>query len=285
MTYVGKIFVIIIMVLSLAFLTLSTVVFTTEKNWKAEVDKLKTSLSENTKRLNSLQDEKARLDNDLAATVKDGEAQVKALNERITSLNTELARYQDETTKQRGVVETSQENLRSSQQEAEAKTRERDLALEQLRAVQLEANNYKIQQTELKDQILILERQLEQAKENNRTLKDQVVLLQNVIQANGLDPDPTRYVKLQLPPDVDGQVLQADMLNRRFQISLGSDDGLVAGHELYVYRLQPRPEYLGKVKVQLVDSDQSVVTLIGNTPQGKKIQEGDLVSTTIRPRG
>jgi hypothetical protein len=112
-----------------------------------------------------------------------------------------------------------------------------------------------------------------------------VVVLQNVIQQNGLDPDPARYTQLEQPPDVDGEVVRVDGQNRRFQISLGSDDGLVIGHKLYVYRLQPSPEYLGEVRVQAVDSDQSVVTIIGSTPQGKKIQEGDIVSTKIRPRG
>ncbi len=285
MTYVGKILVILIMVLSLGFLTLSTVVFTTEKNWKTEVDKLKTQLSEVTGKSNQLNDAKTKLEGDLQITQKEGEEKVKALEDSLTQLKAELGRYTDETTKQRTVVETAQENLRSSQQEAEAKSRERAQALEQLRDVQNEANQYKIQQTELNDQIRILERELEQAKDNNKYLRDQVVLLQGVLQSNNLEADPAAYQKLALPPEVEGEILQTDTQNRRFQISIGSDDGLVAGHELIVYRLKPNPEYLGKVRVQLVDGDRAVVTLIGNTPQGKKIQEGDIVSTKIRPRG
>ncbi|GIW88942.1 MAG: hypothetical protein KatS3mg108_3266 [Isosphaeraceae bacterium] len=285
MTYVGKILVILIMVLSLAFLTLSTVVFTTEKNWKDEVDKLKNQLSEVQKKNNALTEEKAKLENDLTVTQKEAEGAIKNLRDVLTQKDGELARYTDETTQLRKAVETAQENLRSAQQDADAKARDRNLALEQLRAVQNEANQYKIQQTELNDQIRILERELEQAKSNNRYLRDQLVTVQNVLKANNLEADPARYQKLALPPEVEGEVLLADAVKGRFQISIGSDDGLVSGHELYVYRLEPRPEYLGKVRVSIVDSDRAVVTLIGTTPQGKKIQEGDIVSTTIRPRG
>ena len=53
MTFVGKILVIVIMAFSLLFLALSTVVFTTSRNWmvattkeKAEVDKLKKKLQD-----------------------------------------------------------------------------------------------------------------------------------------------------------------------------------------------------------------------------------------------
>lgn len=285
MTYIGKILVIIIMVLSLVFLSLSTVVFMTERDYKKEVDRLKETLSKTTGELNGLKAQKADLETAADAAEKDKEAALKGLNDSIAQLNADIVRRQDEITKQRTAVETAQETVRSSQQEAEAKAKETLAAREQLRAVQDEANKYKLQQLELKDSIRLLERENGLAKENNKYLRDQVVVLQNVIRQNGLDPDPTKYTRLQQPPDVDGRVLRGDAQNRRFEISLGSDDGLVAGHELFVYRLDPQPEFIGRVRVQAVDTDQSVVTVVGSTLQGKKIQEGDIVSTTIRPRG
>jgi len=45
MTFVGKILVILIMALSLVFLGVSTVVFTTATNWKDETAKQKKSVS------------------------------------------------------------------------------------------------------------------------------------------------------------------------------------------------------------------------------------------------
>jgi hypothetical protein len=83
---------------------------------------------------------------------------------------------------------------------------------------------------------------------------------------------------------VVGEVKRVDPTNRRLEITIGSDDGLVVGHELFLYRTSPRPEYLGKVLVISVDPDQAVAKVIGHTYQGKKIKEGDSVSSTIKPR-
>jgi hypothetical protein len=81
-----------------------------------------------------------------------------------------------------------------------------------------------------------------------------------------------------------GEVKRVDPSNRRVEITIGSDDGLVPGHELYLFRTTPRPEYLGKITIISVDPDQSVGRVNGTTFQGKKIQEGDIVSSTIKPR-
>ena len=49
-------------------------------------------------------------------------------------------------------------------------------------------------------------------------------------------------------------------------------------------RTMPRPEYIGKITIISVEPDQSVGRVIGTTYQGKKIKEGDIVSSTIKPR-
>ena len=77
---------------------------------------------------------------------------------------------------------------------------------------------------------------------------------------------------------------RVDPTNKRLEITIGSDDGLVVGHELYLYRTKPRPSISDRVQIIAVDPDQSVVRVLGNTVQGKKIKEGDIVSSTIIPR-
>ncbi len=285
MTFVGKILVIVIMVFSLLFLAFSATVFMTEKNWKDETAKKQEEINKLRNDLTKVQGERDSVKNDLEASQKDKEASVAKLESDMKQLQDEVDRRQTEITKQRTAVETALENVRASQQETAAVVKERDTALEQLRQAQLQSNEFKEQQLELRDQIRILERELEVAKGNNKKLREDVVILSNVIQQNGLDPDPKHYKAIALAPTVEGEITRKGDNNQRFQISIGSDDGLVVGHELYVYRLQPKPEYLGKVRVQAVDSDQSVVSVIGSTPQGKKIEEGDIVSTKIGPRG
>ena len=79
-----------------------------------------------------------------------------------------------------------------------------------------------------------------------------------------------------------GEVSRVDPTGRRIEMTIGSDDGIVQGHELLIYRTKPRAEYLGKVQVIAVEPDQAVARVVGNTFQGKKIKEGDIVSSTFR---
>jgi len=130
MTHIGKIFVIVLMVFSLVFLTLSTVVFMTEKNWKQEVDKLKADLSKKTGELNTAKDEKANLERQLEAAVKDKDLATTQADQQVGQLKDEITRRQNEITDQRQKVETSLENARLAQLDAEAKTKEIDKARE-----------------------------------------------------------------------------------------------------------------------------------------------------------
>jgi ABC-type Na+ efflux pump permease subunit len=287
MTFVGKILVIVIMVFSLLFLAFSTVVFTTEKNWKAETEAIKKRLSDANSENQKTKDELNKVGNDLAAEQAARAQAAQKFEGEIKSLTDEIQRRTVEITNQRTAVETAQEGLRAAQDEAKARLDETTQAREQLRLAQLQSNEFKAQQLELKNQIRLLQRELDVAKNNNKDLRDRLVTAINIIRENGFSTDLASYKTLTIepPPDLDGEVTKADEQNRRFQISVGSDDGLVVGHELLVFRFKPNPEYLGKVRVQTVDHDHSVVTLIGTTPQGKKIQEGDIVSTKIRPRG
>jgi len=158
------------------------------------------------------------------------------------------------------------------------------LLRQQKSAVEKQANEFKLYQAELNDKIRELERQLETATKNNTDLRERVAKFSVLLREHGLSDDISQIKGLESPPPVMGEVKRVDPTNRRLEITIGSDDGLVVGHELFLFRLSPRPEYLGKVKIQTVDPDQAVVKVIGNTFQGKKIREGDIVSSTIKPR-
>ena len=142
MTHIGKIFVIVLMVFSLVFLTLSTVVFMTERNWKQEVDKLKADLSKKSGDLNTAKDEKANLERQFEAAVKDKDLATTQADQQVGQLKDEITRRQNEITDQRQKVETSLENARLAQLDAEAKTKDIEKARQLLRDVQLEAGEY-----------------------------------------------------------------------------------------------------------------------------------------------
>lgn len=286
MTFVGKILVIIIMAFALFFLAISTVVFTTSKNWKAEADELNTQLNTLRQEKNAADARYAEADVALKNAQDLMQEQTGILDSRIAEIQRLNEQAQQELTEQRTTAATAQQKVQTALDEAEARRQETDQLRELLAQVQQQANEFKLRQTELNEEILQLRRYLETAQKNNRELLERVGLYSNVIRRAGLSDDVSTIRGVSTaPPDVEGLILQVDPNNRRVVFSLGSDDGLVVGHELEMFRTQPNAEYLGKIRIEALDPNRGVGTVIGNTVQGKKIQEGDLVSTQIRPRG
>ena len=284
MTFVGKILVIVIMAFSLLFLALSTVVFTTSKNWMVatkkeheEVDKLKKKLqdaqavSEAAKK--GLEDAKVAYAADKSR-----------LESRVTTLEETNKRDLDQLTAARNQQVAADQTAKSTLDEVEDKRQQTELLRTQLLAVEKQANEFKLHQAELNDHIRDLERTLDTATKHNSDLREKVNKFSTLLRSNGLSDDISRIRGLESPPPVVGEVKRIDPTNRMLELTIGADDGLVVGHELYIYRVKPRPEFIGKVTIVTTDPDQAVAKVIGNTYQGKKIKEGDIVSSTIKPQ-
>ena len=284
MTFVGKILVIVIMAFALLFLGISTVVFTTATNWKIETERQRAEVRNLQDRNRDATAALEAAKRDLAAAKASHEAAEKELDNRIAALEADIERLDGELTRSRTAQEVAQQNAKTALDEAASRKAETDLLREQKSAVERQANEYKIRQTELYDQIRILTRERDVAKKNNEDLRDRVARFSTLLRQKGLSDDITQVKGLESPPAVHGEVLRVDARNQRVELSIGSDDGLVPGHELYLYRVKPRPEYLGKIAILSTDPDQAVGQVIGTTVNGKKIQEGDIVSSTIRPR-
>ena len=101
--------------------------------------------------------------------------------------------------------------------------------------------------------------------------------------------DPRVYAAQNDPPPIlEGMVINAaenakgsvDLV----EISLGSDDGLVKGHKLFVFRsgLQSDEDakYLGQIELVFVDSDHAVGTVIEKAKSGI-IKKGDNVTSKL----
>lgn len=284
MTRVGQILVIVIMIFAVIFFALSTVVFTTEVNWKKQVTdltKVKTDLTSERDRLKrQLGDQEVNHKNALDAAKK-AEAD---FAKNVKDLKDQNDKRQDEITKQRTAVETALQEVKKAQDEAEARISESNVLRTNLQTVQKQRDEFRLQNVELDQKIILLNRELEVAQNNNKNLRERIALLDSVIRKAGLNADTADIKVLQSPPDVEGVVTRVDAKGTTLEISIGRDDGLVEGLELLVFRTKPTPEYIGKVRVVSVDPDKAVVKVVGNTYHGKKIQEGDDVATKVRPR-
>jgi chromosome segregation ATPase len=207
---------------------------------------------------------------------------MKQQEDKVAQLQSDLTRTEGEIKESRTELEVAQQNAKMALEEAGARKSETDLLRDKKLEVEKQANEYKLRQTELNDKIRELTRMLETATNNANDLRDRVARFSTLLRRNGLSDDISTLKGIESPPTVQGEISRVDAQNKAVEITLGSDDGLVPGHELFVYRMSPRPEFLGKIKIINVDPDQSVGKVI-TTIQGKRLKEGDIVSSTIRP--
>lgn len=281
MTFVGKILVIVIMAFALMFLGISTVVFSTATNWKEATTKAKTQVADLQKKNNDAAAKTKELENEFAKAKTEHANAVARLQGTIAQLQADIEKIGKEATEARGEVATAQANSQTALGEAEHSRKEAERLREQKLEVEKQANDYKLRQSELNDQIRILTRERDVAKKNADALRETSAKFSALLRQHGLSDDITQVKALGSPPSVHGEVARVDR-NNRVELTIGSDDGLVVGHELFLWRLKPRSEYLGKIRIISVDPDQAVGVVIGGTIQGKQIKEGDIVSSTFR---
>ena len=284
MTFVGKILVIVILIFSLVFLGISTVAFTTAKNWMVATKSEQTKATELQKKLTDAQAAVEAAKKGLEDAKGQFDQEKKNLDTRLATLTEENARNLAQITDVRGKLGVAEQTANSTLQEVAAKRDQTNQLRTQITAVEKQANDFKLHQAELNDRIRELERQLETATKNNSDLRERVAKFSTLLQRNGLSTDISQIKGLESPPPVTGEVKRVNATNNGMEITIGSDDGLVVGHHLYMYRLTPSPEYLAQVEVVSVDPDQSVVKVVGKTYLGRKIKEGDIVSSSVKPR-
>ncbi|HEV3136984.1 MAG TPA: hypothetical protein VGZ26_03755 [Pirellulales bacterium] len=286
MNLIGKIFVVLIFVMSLVFMSFAVAVYGTHQNWKKTVDRpqaevrpgeplgLKFQLEAANQNYQKLQDEKAKLEADVAKeAVAKREALAKLETEKV-----ELGRQRDEMLKQRDDLMVKDKAavaaLDSAQQNLGKLTKEVEGLRGEIRESQADRDKHFEQVVKLTDQIHQAQGDLKRLEERGVQLAAQVAASGKVLAAHGLTKDtPVDGI----PPAIRGKVLAINQDNM-VEVSLGSDDGLRAGHTLEIFRAS---NYLGRLQVLRTETDRAVGKIV---PGFKKaaIQKGDDVATRFK---
>ncbi len=93
-----------------------------------------------------------------------------------------------------------------------------------------------------------------------------------VVTASASMPNPP-------PGDVEGRVKNYDPTSGLLTLTVGSDAGIVKGHTLYVYRLEPSGQYVGQVRILEVRPNEAVGKMV-NKPR-TPVQVNDKVASKI----
>lgn len=289
MSFVGKILIGVQLVLSLMFMAFAGAVATYHQNWKEAADKAESAKANIQQQLDQVrteaelaktaltkqyEDEKTRAD-EAAARADTVQQQNVALNRDKEQLALELQ-------KEREFANITGTESGFRRQEALLQ-RSENKKLHDL----LEQKEQKIR--DLEGTVFSAQVELDALKDKNQSLIEQNAFFAKVIRTEGLSTDPREYAGSQTPPPaVDGLVLSVrearDGTVQFVEISIGSDDGLLQGHTLSVYRSGllegEKAKYLGQIEIVYLTPDRAVGTIVLAAKNGI-IAKGDNVSSKL----
>ena len=285
MTFVGKILVVLQVVLSICFMAFAGAVYTSHTVWKDKHDQVNDELVQAQTDLNN-KEEEFKIENDaMAKSLADAQNNNDTLQASNADLQAREKRAVDELVDEKEA--NTKEQALAERYESEADFRKEEAGIQRVRNKSLLDSR-----STLIDQV----RQMEDDKFNRETelskmiAKYNLVLLENqtmrkVIAANGFSTNLKDYEDNPLPPpNVEGKVLNAQRGKRSgtefVEISIGSDDGLQEGHDLFIYRIDEGSKYLGKINIVHVEPDRAVGRVTLRARNGS-IKRGDNVITKL----
>jgi hypothetical protein len=286
MSLTGRIFIILILVMSLMFMTMAVMVYATHENWRLAVERpadqasvgkpkgLKFQLQDEREKNRVLNEEMEALRNETARNDRER-------NEALAKLETERVKLMEQVeglNKQRDtLVAKDRENvaaLLAAQHNLDNLTAEVNGLRTDIRTAQDDRDKRFDEVVKLTDQIHQAQGNLRRIEERRVQLAGQVAAQKKVLDAHGLtEHTPVDH----LPPAVRGKVLAINKDNL-VELSLGTDDGLRVGHTVEVFRAS---SYLGRVEVLSTSNDKSVGKILPDFRKGR-IQEGDDVATRFK---
>ena len=290
MSFLGKILVVVQLVLGIVFMTFAGAVYSARTNWRLVAEKQTESLKQKTTEMADLQTEFGKYKDTTTAEIN-GE---KAKAGKAEADNAALRAQVDQLTKAKNDLDV---NLATANQLAaiageEAKARRTE-------SIELRAINTKLLTardegfrtiSKLEDEVTSFKTDLEAARGKVNDLVAQVALYQKKLESLNISTDPKELLaSVSVPPKVQGEVVstlpgKAQGKGELVEISIGSDDGLLKGHHLFVYRSGlkdgGKPKYLGKIRIVSTQPDLSVGVVLEET-RGGIIQKGDNVTTKL----
>lgn len=285
MNLVGKIFIVLIFVMSILFMGFTVAVYATHTNWRNEVMDPETGLQAQLKNVKleveRLTEDKTDTEKELAIQERARqnqlaqlETQKESLAKELNQLNDDYADAKQEAREAVGAMKAAHDSLAALRQEVETLRQQiddaykmRDEALDSLVAKTDEANETAVEMQTLQKQATLVSEQLADAME--------------VLRKFDLKAEPAVYSDTP-PQGIPGLVL-AVTPDGLVEVSLGEDDGLRVGHRLDVYRTNGTSKYLGKIEVVETDPDRAACKILPQFQQGS-IQANDRVSTGLKSR-
>lgn len=272
MNLMGKIFTLLIFFMSICFLVIALMVGASHRNWKQmatlknDEARLATNRLQDAKS-NTLEKEKQLSSERTGRAMQLGqlESQLRAARENYISKEAQLRKESEISQQRLAELEQAQARIKAQDQEV-ADLREANNNLTKDVANQFATVN------NLTNQVFEFKNKIEQLTEQEGDLVAKLAKVNRVMNKNGLTPDDLTD---HIVPKLDGVVTEVNEGGQLFAISLGSDDGLRAGHVVDVFRSD---RFVGKGTIIKTKTDISAVRIDPNF-RLDMVREGDYVTS------
>ncbi|MFZ5829317.1 MAG: hypothetical protein ACOY3P_04480 [Planctomycetota bacterium] len=287
MNLVGKIFTVMILVVSLVLASFAVAVYATHKNWRLAVDNptaspehplgLKQRLEQVQTELQDLEAKREILAGELEKE-KAARADVRAkLETEVNRLRDQAQQLEDANQKIEAARTATVTQLETALADLGHVSEERNQLRTSIDQALQDREKHQTQVVRLTEQVHQLNLELTRLKSLNDTLAADFARAQKVLQHFDLSKDMDISGT---PPVVEGVVI-ATPGNGVVEISIGEDDGLQRGHRLEVYRSNGNTtNYVGRIEIVRTYPERSVARILPEF-QKANVLEGDLVASKL----
>jgi hypothetical protein len=289
MNLIGKIFTVLIFVLSIIFMTMVLAVYATHRNWRDAVETTQEQVTatrplglkyEWAKEKKDNQELKDRLDQLKQEKDKELDAKVQALT-KLENENSLMKDKNNELQKSIDKLDDAQRKavaaLKATQDESAKFRGEVEGLRSEAEKAQSDRNAHFREVVRLTDEMHQMLNEMTDLKNRNTTLAADMAKAREVLRHFDLSENTDISGS---PPRVEGLV-EAVLGGGMTEISIGSDSGVQKGHKLDVYRVAPTGnKYVGRVEVLKTAPDKSVCKIIPSFQQSE-VQKGDRVASKI----
>jgi chromosome segregation ATPase len=282
MTTVGKILVVLHLVLSIMFMAFAGAVYTAQNNWRTAHKKATDELAKEKSQSNNMRAEFEKERADVAQKIAGFTDNVTRLSGQNTALTAQVATLDSDNKQLRRDVDQQRDMAALTTTEAVERKKEADLQRQKNGELFLSREELVKNLNETEDKRFALDVQLQQVSEKYDQLLNDLKIMKGFLATKDLPTDPKQMiVQTTPPPPVKGiitEVRKAERSSRELiEISLGSDDGLVVGHKLTVFK---GDKYIGEIRLTLVQADKAVGYVYFRA-KNATFSVGDTVSTKL----
>jgi len=275
MNLVGKIFVVLIFVMSLVFMSLAVAVYATHENWRLLVEKpggLKSQIQDLRKEKETLTIERDKLTSQITVEKEEWNRVRGQLETAVAAKEKELAAKRDEVQQLSATADERLAALKVATTNLDNTTQEVTVLRKDVLDAQAERDQRFEEVVKLTDQFKNAQGEYERIREREVQLAQQVAKMRTKLRSLGAHEDMPAE-----PATVKGKIVALGPSDT-IEVDLGTDDGIRTGLKLEVYRDN---KYVARVEVLTATSDKAVAKVVPGfktTP----LQKGDNVATRFK---